>query len=1009
MRVHLLGTVAVSNGDSSIRGRELGGRHARLLLAVLALADGPVPAARLATYVWGDQLPATWPVGLRGVVRSLRRACTPIGGGGQQLIFTSSSGYGLSSGVDTDIEVSGIQTRKAADLLGRGHHREAAETAGPSARLHGDQVLPGEDLPWLEPHRRAVDARSLHAAQIVVEATGMLGDHPGALAIARHSVTLHPLDESTHRVLIAALDRAGDRAGAVRAYEDCRNLLGEQLGVDPSPETVQVYLHALREQTRSDTARIPVPQTSFIGREIELEKLAEALGRPGLVALTGRGGVGKSRLAIRAANRRATFPGGRLWLSLAAVADDELVSSGVALLLGAPAGSDDPAEAVADQLAPLGRALLILDGCEGVIDGVATMVATLLARAPMLTVLVTSRRPLSVEGERVIAVEPLPAPELGPGQLRNGQLRLLLDRVAEVGGELVLDEVTTPHVLALCEHCGGLPLALELVASQLAAMSAGDLLDHLRDQPPQQNNLRAIAYSSYVLLGEDEATVFRAMGVLDGQVALSLVRQVVSHSAVPPVRVVRILRELTARGLLAVDRSGAHWRFEQDDDLHRFAQQLLIEHGEEWATYDRLAAAIRLRLPDDARAAPVPFRAEITELIGSVRSLFAAAIGGRTDLAGAQELAFRLHRYFAATNVAEGRFWLSRLLAAGADGPAAPYATYALGYLSYWAGHTEDAMRHLTAAATLLEAAPDPYRARTLIFLAGLLDDLDRGQEALHYVGLSIDAAAPFDVDLQCSAAMGMGSILGERVDPAAAGYARDAIALCRTGGSQEELAIALPTAAMICWQVGDLATARDFVAEALPLNTGTVRIARVVLLSAAAGMALADGDAAGAIEVGSQALAESTELGVEREVPLIAAVLSRAYLTQHDLIAAGHHAAGALEAALAMSNDFPMALALETAALVLGARGLTQGPLLSRFLTVADDLRRTGDRPAPATLAPAVRDLRLALAAHPDLTFPNDRFEPPGDARAAARLAQELLGQCKPPSTTLAIATSWE
>ena len=132
-----------------------------------------------------------------------------------------------------------------------------------------------------------------------------------------------------------------------------------------------------------------------------------------------------------------------------------------------------------------------------------------------------------------------------------------------------------------------------------------------------------------------------------------------------------------------------------------------------------------------------------------------------------------------------------------------------------------------------------------------MLDDLDRGAEALDYVRQAIGAARPFSIDLQVTAAMGMGSVLSERGAREAAGFAAEAIALCRAGGSAEQLAAAMPTAAMVCWQVGAFDEARAYIEEARPMHTGTRRIARVVLLSAAAGLALADGDIDAAIDFG--------------------------------------------------------------------------------------------------------------------------------------------------------------
>jgi hypothetical protein len=134
---------------------------------------------------------------------------------------------------------------------------------------------------------------------------------------------------------------------------------------------------------------------------------------------------------------------------------------------------------------------------------------------------------------------------------------------------------------------------------------------------------------------------------------------------------------------------------------------------------------------------------------------------------------------------------------------------------------------------------------------------------------------------------------------------------------------LTLPTGAMVCWQVGALEEARAYVAEALPLHGVTHSIARVVLLSAAAGIALADGDLDAAVEFGTTADREASELGVEREVPLIRAVLARALLAHDDFPGAARCAAALLEVTQAMSLSSPLALGLETAALILHAAGV--------------------------------------------------------------------------------------
>jgi predicted ATPase/DNA-binding SARP family transcriptional activator len=966
VRIDVLGQVAVTDGNARVAGQALGGRRARVALVALALSAQTIPADRLASLIWADDLPATWQVALRGIVRGLRGVLASIGGGDQRVISTAPSGYRLAAGVEVDVRLAEQAVRRAAELLAEGRSAAALELTQPIADLSGDQLLPGEDAAWLEPHRIAADSVAARALELVVDAASRLGDHHTAIAAARRAVAAAPLDERAHRSLIRALDESGDRAGAVQAYEQCRAELADQLGIDPAAETVEVYLAALRDQTASSSARLPVITSTFIARDAEVAQLEAALALPGLITVTGNGGVGKSRLAVRVAATRRDFVGGRLWVSLSPVAQDALVASTVALEVGVPLGTDDATAALAEHLAPLGRVLLVLDGCEVVVDGVASLANAVLASCPLLTLVVTSRVPLSLEGERVITIEPLDAPATDDAAaLRaNAQVRILIDRVHDSGGDLQVDERLAPHLALLLRQCGGLPLALELVAAQLSAMPVGDLLDHLSDVLIDgEDRLRAVVRGSYALLDDDEAAVYRRFAVLDGPVGLPLIRQVVSGGPIMPVRVVRILRELTARGLLAVDRSGARWRYHQDDDLHRFARELLVEHGEEAAAFDRLADAVRAALPADAREAPAPFRQAVTDMLGSVRSLFGAAIDGHADRDRCLELAFRLHRYWAGANVAEGRYWLSRLLADGTRSEWTPYATYAMGYLDYWSGDTASAIRELETVVRLLEGVEDPYTAHSLIYLAGLLDDLDRGAEALDYVRQAIGAARPFSTDLQVTAAMGMGSVLSERGAPEAARYAAEAIALCRVGGTLEQLAAAMPTAAMVCWQVGALDESRAYVAEARPMHSDSRRIARVVLLSTSAGLALADGDIDAAVDFGEAADREATELGVEREVPLIRSVLARALLARGDVVGAADRTVAAFEAAFSITFEFPLAICLETAALVLHAAGIG-GRDLALLVASADVIRKRGDRPAPAPLVADISLLRADLRA---------------------------------------------
>ncbi len=641
-------------------GRALGGRRARLALVALAVAEGPLSADRLAAIIWAGQQPPTWQAALRGVIRSLRTAFATVGADG--VIVTAPSGYALAPGVEVDLTQADTALASASALAEQGRHEAALQAAEPVAQLSGDQLLPGEDASWLDGCRTQADALALEALELVARSAGALGDHHRAAEAGRRAVAASPLDERAHRILIGALHRGGDRAGVVLAFEACRATLADQLGVDPAPETVEVYLAAIGATGITGTARLPQQALPFFGREAELAALAAAIGEPGLVTVAGPGGVGKSRLALQVGSP-AVLPGGKSWVSLAPVSQDELVASTVAMAIGLPVGIEDPASLLADHFAPLGRALLVLDGCEAVVDGTASLVTSLLGLCPTLSVLVTSRGALGVEAETVIGVEPLPVPDVAD-LAASAQVRLLADRARHGGAQLIVDETTFPFVAELCRRCGGLPLALELAAAQLAAMSVPDLLDHLPALVAGgQDWLRGVAESSYALLDADEAAVFR-----------------------------RCRRARRARHAAADEGCGRRRRDPagQDRADPAGADRARAAHGrplgsalalspgrrpapagsgaarrasEARQMTERLAEVVLAIIPAEPSAPPEPYLEAIGEVLPQVRSLLAAAIDGRLDADTGLEMAFRLHRYWAATNVAEGRFWLSRLLA----------------------------------------------------------------------------------------------------------------------------------------------------------------------------------------------------------------------------------------------------------------------------------------------------------------------------------------------------------
>jgi DNA-binding SARP family transcriptional activator len=975
VRVSVLGAVSVAAGGGELSGHALGGRRVRLAIVALALADGPVPTERLAAMIWGDELPTSWKPALRGIIRSIRTAVAAIGDG-DPLVVTAPAGYALAPGIEVDVREATIALDAALERLENSRADAAVPLLLAASELSPDLFLPSEDLDWVGDERRRLADLRRTARETLVTAAGLTGDNRRAVRIARELVADDPTDESAHRILIAALDRDGDRVGAVQAYEYCRTTLADELGIDPSGETVAVYLAALRSSAPVTVGRLPETESTFVGRTRELRELTLAFEQSRMVTLTGRGGIGKTRLALAyAAEAR---DGETLWVQVGSSTSDELVAADVARGLGA-FPEPDPIAALLATIAPRGRTLLVIDGCDEVSDGIATLTTSLISGCPELVILCTSRAPLHSTTERVIAVAPLDAgTESAPGDASV----LVAQRIRELGSLATESLVGADSIERLARRGYGIPLALELLAAQLREISLDDLLDDV-GEPTDGDQVKTILDYGFGSLTPDETTVFLRSSVLDGAVSLGLLRGLVVSDEIPSTRVARLLGELSARGLLRVDRSGPRWRYEQHDDVRNYARALLVASGEERATFELLAGALRGMLPADARAAPGTFSAAITDALPSIRSLFGAALDDHASLSDAQELAFRLHRYYAATSVSEGRFWLSRLLAQPAKTEWTGLATFALGYLSYWAGDGEAAFTALRTCVDLLRGVEDSYAGRALIFLGGIADDLDRGAEGVAFVREAIEIGGRIgEHNLRVGAVIGVGSLLAERVDPTAVDFASEAIELCRAQGTAEQLLITLPTAAMIAWQVGNMDAARAFAREAQPLLQDDPRIARVVLLIAMAGLALAEGDAADAERLAIAADAVGTELGVERELPLARCVLARARLELDDPAGASAAIVSAFAAADAMSLDSPFALCLETAALVGKAIGADESEL-STVLHSAAAVRERGARPAPASLQDAIRSLRGSL---PDAE--------PLPARTAAALAGEMLAR---------------
>jgi len=356
-----------------------------------------------------------------------------------------------------------------------------------------------------------------------------------------------------------------------------------------------------------------VTPDSFVGRRSELRTLRQAAARHRLVTLTGPGGCGKTRLLLE------TLRGSRarVWrVDLAPAADDDAVTGLIAAaVLPAPADGtsiDRLASAIGDR-----RAVLALDTCERALEPCARIVAELTARCPGLRVLATSREPLALPGEAVVPVPPLSLPPPGHHptlrELRRSEaVRLFVDRARAAAPGFELTDADATAVGTLCARLDGLPLAIELAAGLVPRQPVEEILTTLHrgdgpaDDTHRQANLRTVADWSYRLLGARHQAVLRRLSVLPRDAPFDAAEAVCATGDVAAAELPALLADLAAKSLLTRCPPAAGGGIRQYETVRRYAEERLVEAGEQAAARQALTAWLGERATRFADAGYVP-------------------------------------------------------------------------------------------------------------------------------------------------------------------------------------------------------------------------------------------------------------------------------------------------------------------------------------------------------------------------------------------------------------------
>ncbi|MFC9790362.1 protein kinase [Rhodococcus sp. NPDC127528] len=421
----------------------------------------------------------------------------------------------------------------------------------------------------------------------------------------------HGVDRDVAAVIEHAMARASrDRPTAIALGEQLQQLQArsgfpvevlalrseQHVGDAVAPVPLVTGRLLVHQPSSSNTGNLPVELSSFIGRRIELTEAKRLLSASRLVTLTGIGGVGKTRLALRvAAKTQRDFSDGVRWIELGELRDGALLEGVVGAALGLRPQSTRPLrEALVDFLAPK-QLLLVLDTCEQVVDSAAKLSEILLRACPKLRILTTSREVLGIGGEAVLRVPSLTIPDPYRdtslhGMRSSDAVGLFAERAAAAlpGFELTEDNTTT--VTRICRYLDGLPLAIELAAARLRALSPEQVLERLTDRyalltrgsrgtPTRQRTLHLCVDWSYELCTPAEQQLWAQLSAFAGSFEIDAAEQVCRFELGPD-GLLDVVTALVDKSILIPEEAGTAVRFRMLETLAEFGRDKARESGE---------------------------------------------------------------------------------------------------------------------------------------------------------------------------------------------------------------------------------------------------------------------------------------------------------------------------------------------------------------------------------------------------------------------------------------------
>jgi predicted ATPase len=588
-----------------------------------------------------------------------------------------------------------------------------------------------------------------------------------------------------------------------------------------------------------ETGAMPAPRTSFVGREREVGLVQALLRRDDvrLITLTGPGGVGKTRTAIRAVS---SLPDSAQFVDLADVQQPALVLPTIAAALGVrPDGRP-----VLDNLRAALRddALLVLDNFEQILPA-ASSLADLLDSCPNLKLLVTSRVVLGISGEHVVDIRPFPLPPLRSPEPDTNALdldacRLFVDRAQALDPEFALTSANAPTIVGICQRLDGLPLAIELAAAWTSVLAPSALLTQLEHRlalpsagspaaPQRQRSLRDTIAWSHGLLSAPAQALFRRISVFHGGCTLDAVVEICGDGSL---EVLEELRALVANSLVRrTDSPAGDSRYTLLETVREFGVEVLQNSGEADIIRQRHASFF-LTLAEQADAKQTTTERDVwLDRLEADQGNLHGALGWSLERGTAETAlglaGFLLPFWQFRFHSSGGLDWVRRALALGQDvsPPVRRKAVYCAGMLAYMQGELAEAERFLTDALARYEAANDPgMTGRAEVGLGRLAWDDDDLEAARTWFASSLRRfEACGDEVGRAHSLHGLGLVAYKEGDfLQAETFLRDALAIWQSLGFTWELARCIPGhLADVARAAGNLTEATILHQECLALN----------------------------------------------------------------------------------------------------------------------------------------------------------------------------------------------